>query len=67
MSNSVTGSSQEKRTLHWYDQLPRSARAALQDARFDWATRSFLKRFENGMSAKDSAVEIALAKAENRK
>jgi hypothetical protein len=47
MGNS-SGNSRERRTLHYYDQLPRSVRAALQNARFDWATRNFLKRFELG-------------------
>lgn len=64
MGNS-SGSSQETRTLHYYDQLPRSARAALADARFDWATRSFLKRFEAGqMSAKELVKHIEKIDAE---
>ena len=53
MGNS-SGSSSETKTLHYYEQLPRSVRAALQNARFDWATRGFLKKFEQGgMKAKD--------------
>lgn len=53
MGNS-SGSSQETKTLHYYEQLPKSARAALANAKFNWATRSMLKRFEGGrMNAKD--------------
>lgn len=48
MSNSVTGTSHEARTMEYYDRLPKSARQALQDARFDWATRSLLRSFEAG-------------------
>lgn len=59
------GTSQETRTLHYYDQLPRSARAALQEARFDWATRSLLKRFEGGsMNAKELVKHIQKIDAE---
>lgn len=53
MGNS-SGSSQETKTLHYYEKLPRSARAALANAKFNWATRNMLKRFECGqMKAKD--------------
>ena len=53
MGNS-SGSSQERKTLHYYEQLPKSARAALANAKFNWATRIMLKRFEGGrMSAKE--------------
>jgi hypothetical protein len=53
MGNSK-GNSSETRTLHYYDQLPRSVREELARCKFSWATRSFLKRFENGgMKAKD--------------
>jgi len=48
MHGNSKGTSSETRTLHYYDQLPRSAREALANARFSWATRSFLKRFESG-------------------
>ena len=58
MGNS-RGSSTETKTLHYYEQLPRSVRAALQNARFDWATKSFLKKFEaGGMKAKDLVKHI---------
>lgn len=58
MSNS-TGSSRETKTLHYYDQLPRSARLALQNARFDWATRYYLKAFESGrLNAKELVKRI---------
>ena len=53
MGNS-SGSSQETRTLHYYEQLPKSARAALANAKFNWATRNMMKRFEGGrMNAKE--------------
>ena len=53
MGNS-SGSSQERKTLHYYEQLPRSARTALANAKFNWATRNMLKRFEGGrMNAKE--------------
>lgn len=61
MGNCVTGNSRESRTMHYYDQLPRSARLALQDARFPWATRSFLKSFESGqLTAKELVKRIKL-------
>jgi hypothetical protein len=53
MGNS-SGSSQETKTLHYYEQLPRSARAALASAKFSWATRGMLKKFEGGrMNARE--------------
>jgi hypothetical protein len=53
MGNS-SGTSQERKTLHYYDQLPRSVRTTLASANFNWATRNMLKRFEGGgMRAKD--------------
>lgn len=64
MGNS-NGSSRETRTLHYYDQLPRSARAALANARFDWATRNMLKRFEGGrMNARELVKHIEKIDAE---
>lgn len=58
MGNS-SGSSQETKTLHYYEQLPKSARAALANAKFNWATRNMLKRFEGGrMSAKELVKHI---------
>jgi len=64
MGNS-SGSSQETRTLQYYEQLPRSVRAALANARFDWATRGFLKKFEgNRMSAKELVKYIERIDAE---
>jgi hypothetical protein len=72
MGNS-SGSSRERRTLHYYDQLPRSARAALQNARFDWATGNMLKRFEGGrIKAKElvkyiEKIDAELAAKERRK
>lgn len=72
MGNS-SGSSQETKTLHYYEQLPRSARAALASAKFNWATRNMLKRFEGGrMSAKDlvkyiQRIDDDLAEKERQK
>jgi len=39
MANTVTGSSLETRTMDYFDALPQAARAALANARFDWACR----------------------------
>ena len=68
MGNS-SGSSRERRTLHYYDQLPRSVRAALQNARFDWATCKFLKQFEAGRFKAVELVKIieSIDRAEARK
>jgi hypothetical protein len=68
MGNS-SGSSRERRTLHYYDQLPRSVRAVLQNAKFDWATRNFLKRFEAGQIKAAELVKYidSIDRAEARK
>ena len=51
MGNS-SGNSTERRTLQYHDRLPRSVRAAVANARFDWALRNWLKMFEtNRISA----------------
>ncbi len=64
MGNS-SGSSRETRTLHYYDQLPKSAREALANARFNWATGNMLKRFEGGrIKAKDLVKYIHKIDAE---
>lgn len=64
MGNS-SGTSQETRTLHYYEQLPRSAREALANARFNWATRSLLRKFEDGrMKAKELVKYIEKIDAE---
>jgi len=60
MGNSK-GTSRETRTLDYYDRLPRSVRAALREARFDWATRFYLKSFERGhMSAAELVKHIQM-------
>ena len=57
--NSVTGGAVEKRTMDYFDRLPRSARAAVAAARFDWALMPWLRPFEAGqMSAKDLVKRI---------
>lgn len=38
----------EKRTMDYFDRLPRSVRAAVADARFNWAIHSWLMQFERG-------------------
>jgi hypothetical protein len=54
-----SGTSRETRTLKYYEQLPRSARAALANARFNWATRSLLSKFERGaLNAKQLVAYI---------
>lgn len=47
MSNGQ-GSTYEARTMDYFDRLPRSARAAVADARFNWALAPWLKMFERG-------------------
>jgi hypothetical protein len=53
-----------KLTMAAYDKLPPSARKALQDAAFCWATQPILTRWRNGMpgyrTGKDIAKTIAL-------
>lgn len=72
MGNS-SGTSNETRTLHYYEQLPRSARAALANAKFNWATRGMLKKFEGGrMNVKElvkyiQKIDDELAEKERRK
>jgi hypothetical protein len=57
--NSVTGGAVEKRTLDYFDRLPRSARAAVANARFDWALMPWLRMFEAGqIKAKDLVKRI---------
>jgi hypothetical protein len=52
MSNSVTGGAVEKRTMDYFDRLPRSVRAAVANARFDWALMTWLRPFEVGRIAR---------------
>lgn len=72
MGNS-SGSSREMRTLHYYDQLPKSAREALANANFNWATGRMLKSFEtNRMRAKElvkyiKKIDDELAAKERKK
>jgi hypothetical protein len=57
--NSVTGGAVEKRTMDYFDRLPRSARAAVAAARFDWALMPWLRPFEAGqINAKDLVKRI---------
>lgn len=57
MGNSVTGGSLETQTMDYFDRLPRTVRAAVANARFDWSLRFWLRRFEaGGISAKDLAA-----------
>jgi hypothetical protein len=56
MGNS-SGSSHETRTLAYYDRLPKSVRFAVQNARFDWALRWWLKKFEEGSMSADELVK----------
>ena len=44
--------------LKKYDQLPRSVKAALQEARFDWGPASFYRKFQGGVRAKDLVKRI---------
>lgn len=58
MGNS-TGTSRETKTLQYCDGLPRSVREALKEAKFNWAVRNLVKRFETGqMSAKELVKHI---------
>jgi hypothetical protein len=41
-----------------YDQLPRSVKAALQEARFAWGAGYFYRRFQAGMKATDMVKYI---------
>lgn len=57
--NSVTGGAVEKRTMEYFDRLPRTARAAVANARFDFALMPWLRPFEAGqVSAKDLVTRI---------
>ena len=38
----------EKRTMDYFDRLPRSVRAAVANARFDWTLHNWLTQFERG-------------------
>lgn len=65
MGNS-RGTSTERRTLDYYDRLPRSVRAVVAAARFDWALRAWLLQFERGRkSAKDLVKEVRRIDAEH--
>lgn len=47
MGNS-TGTSSERRTLDYFEKLPRSARIAVANARFNWALKGWLQLFNDG-------------------
>ena len=50
MSNTNVASklAYEKRTMAYYDRLPRSVRHAVANARFDWTLSAWLRSFERG-------------------
>lgn len=46
--------------MTYYDRLPRSVRHVVANARFDWALRQWLGRFERSeISAKELAAHVA--------
>lgn len=58
VSNSK-GTSAESSTLDYYDRLPPSVRAAIADARFDWALGGWLRMWNDGrISAADLVQRI---------
>lgn len=58
-SNIASKMTHERRTLAYYDRLPRSVRHAVANARFDWALNGWLKMFERGqMSAAELVKHI---------
>ena len=59
-SYSVTSENQMKA----YDRLPASARAALQDAAFDWAVPPIVTYWRNGRKGFQTGREIAARVAE---
>lgn len=46
----------EKRTMQHFDRLPKSVRAAVAGARFDWTVSPFLRAFEHGTMTADELV-----------
>jgi hypothetical protein len=46
----------EKRTMAHYDRLPKSVRAAVANARFDWALNGWLRAFERGQISAPALV-----------
>jgi uncharacterized protein DUF6525 len=61
-TNIATRKSYEKRTMVYYDRLPRSVRAAVASARFDWVLSPWLRAFESGqISASDLVAHIEKA------
>lgn len=57
--NSVSGGVIEKHTMPLFDLLPRAARIAVANARFDWAVTAWLRKFEvDGVKASDLAERI---------
>jgi len=64
MSNTNVASRRayEKRTMAYYDRLPRSVRQAVANARFDWTVSQWLRAFERGqMSAPELVKHIEKA------
>lgn len=52
----------EKRTLAYFDRLPRSVRAAVANARFNWCLNGWLRAFERGqMNAAELVAHIEKA------
>lgn len=52
----------EKRTMAYFDRLPRSVRLAVANARFDWTVSQWLRAFDRGqMTAAELVAHIEKA------
>lgn len=61
-TNVSTRTTYEKRTMAHFDRFPASVRAAIANARFDWALAAWLKSFERGeIKARDLVAHIERA------
>jgi|GEM_PF-2088595 len=50
-SNAASRVTYEKRTMAYYDRLPKSVRYAVANARFDWTLSKLLRAFERGQAS----------------
>jgi hypothetical protein len=58
-SNAMSHMSGETRTMDYFDRLPRSVRAVVANARFDWTLHRWLLQFERGeIRARDLVEHI---------
>ncbi|WP_342711537.1 DUF6525 family protein [Bradyrhizobium sp. B124] len=57
-TNAASRVAYEKRTMAYFDRLPRSVRHAVANARFDWTLNKLLRAYERGHA---SAPELVAA------